>query len=637
MKVLEFHLNPKNKKDSIFKAFTFEPKKSEDQRKGNLYVAGELSHSTARNARLLEKISSLLKEEYYSLKASRGATSETLLKNAVKALNAFLEGEEKKGNIEWLGNLHLALWCCSATGGNSYYFHSTKSGGVTLLLSREKALVNLGKSIEQSHQTMNPVKVFGNIASGRVLPSDRIIVATRDLAEVLQKEKLFKDVAHFSTEKEFTGLWKAKEKLLSKVVGLLFFVLVEEPRYQQSAKKESPTVKKRPFPLVVLARSFLTKLSSFKFPMLTFSSYSFRLGDVITIGLFSVVMGVGLFFFRGERIRATREMNMALEKAQALESRAEVALGRKDEKNANLLLIEARNIVHPYTDSSSGAPEDFRSVQKRLEEKLLSLNKIEEIENPVVLFEIKTTETNLIPQRLLLAKGRLYAFNPFFSQMYSIDIELKTGKILQERRDLKRASVLAGSPIFFSDPNILLTLEDNGASKEVPLPLPSADFQADAMNAFQNSVYLLDARSGQIVQYAKALSGESFPVFWIDPNSAKNVKGAKAFAIDGNLWALYGSGEVQRYYKGLYQESVMPVVFPLIKEAAQIKTSASLPSLYVLDPSNNRVLVLSKFGDLVSQYTSPMFDNALDIAVSDDGKTLYVLNGFTIYGLELKL
>lgn len=626
MKVFEFHLNPKNKKDSIFKAFAFEPKKSEDQRKGNLYVAGELSHGTARNARLLEKISSLLKGEYYSSKAPKGATPETLLKNAVKSLNVFLEGEEKKGNIEWLGNLHLALWCCSATGADSYHFHSTKSGAVTLLLSRGKTLVNLGKSIEQSHQTMNPVKVFGNIASGRALPSDRIIVATKELAEILHKEKLFGDIARFSGEKEFTGLWKAKEKLLGKVAGLLFFVLVEEPRYQKNAAKETSAIQKEP----------LVKLSSFKLPMLTVSSHSFRLGDVITLGLFAVIMGIGLFFFRGEQIRTTKEMNMALEKVRTLESQANAALDRKDEKQANLFLIEAREIVRSYASASSDMPEDFEAADQRLEEKLFPLNKVERIENPVAMFDMKTAETNLIPQRLLFSQGNIYAFNPFFNQMYSIDVASKTGKILQERRNPKRASILSNLPVFFSEPNILSVHSSDGSSREVPLPLPSADFQADAFGAFQNSAYLLDSKSGQIAQYAKALSGESFPVFWIDPGSTKNVKGAKTFAIDGNLWVLYGSGEIQRYYKGMYQESIVPAVFPAIKEAAQIKTSAEFSLLYVLDSPNNRVLVLSKFGDLVSQYTSPKFDNALDIAISDDGKTLYVLNGFIIYEVDLR-
>ncbi|MBI2121167.1 MAG: hypothetical protein HYU05_00485 [Candidatus Wildermuthbacteria bacterium] len=630
MRVFEFHLNQKNKKDSVFKAYAFEPKKSEDKRKGNLYVVGELAHGTPRNARLFEAISSLLKEEYYSPKAPKGATQETLLKNAVKALNLFLEGEEKKGNIEWLGNLHLAIWCCSATGGNSYYFHSTKSGGITLLLFRGKTLVNLGRSIEQSHQTMNPVKVFGNIASGRVLPADRIVVATKDLAEVLLKEKLLERLAEYAGEKQFAALFKEKEKMFSKTAGLLFFVIVEEPRYQAKVQKQQEAQ--------AVDRSFkkilLPNFSMPKFPMLTVSRYSFPLGHVVTVGLFVALMGVGLFFFRGEQIRSSKEMDLALESVQTLEGQARTALERKDEKGAMLLLKKARSIIDPYVKPPSAA-EDFLVVQKRLEEKLFSLNNVKTIVEPEVLFTFNKEETNLIPQRLLLSSGRLYAFNPFFNQIYSIDSVSGTGKALQSQRALKRGGAMSGVPVFFADPNILVALAPDGSFKEMLLPLPSADFQADALEAFQNNAYFLDGRSGQIVQYAKAFSGESFPVFWIDPKSDKNVKDAKALAIDGNLWALFRSGEVQRYFKGLYQESIVPVVFPSIKEATQIKTSPAISALYILDASHARVIALSKFGDLIAQYTSPKFDNLLDIAVSEDGSTLYLLNGFTIYEIDL--
>jgi hypothetical protein len=44
---------------------------------------------------------------------------------------------------------------------------------------------------------------------------------------------------------------------------------------------------------------------------------------------------------------------------------------------------------------------------------------------------------------------------------------------------------------------------------------------------------------------------------------------------------------------------------------------------------------MTKYGELVNQYSSDKFNNLLDMSVSKDEKEIYLLNGLKVYKIEL--
>jgi len=67
----------------------------------------------------------------------------------------------------------------------------------------------------------------------------------------------------------------------------------------------------------------------------------------------------------------------------------------------------------------------------------------------------------------------------------------------------------------------------------------------------------------------------------------------------------------------------------------KIFTSATLPYLYLLEPVQKRIIILDKKGQIVKQFQSQKFDNLLDFAISENGKTIYLLNGLKVYKILL--
>jgi len=118
---------------------------------------------------------------------------------------------------------------------------------------------------------------------------------------------------------------------------------------------------------------------------------------------------------------------------------------------------------------------------------------------------------------------------------------------------------------------------------------------------------------------------------WLDSSTQKTLP-VKSFAIDGDIWILTKDNQIFRYYQGKYQEALDVFIWPPVKNLTKIFTSPQLPYLYLLEPEQKRIIVLSKKGEVVKQFQSEKFDQLLDFTVSPDGK-IYLLNNSKLYQL----
>jgi len=153
MKIFEFQFNPTVRKDRFFGAYSFNPPQEMPER-GSIYVVGELTNALPINSTLLDRLADVLQQEYYAPEKSTKQSASQRLKNALKKANSFLAEESKKGNVDWLGNLHFLLLLFAPVlrqdgaiaPGYTLYF--AKVGDVKLWMARSGSLVDAGKSIE---------------------------------------------------------------------------------------------------------------------------------------------------------------------------------------------------------------------------------------------------------------------------------------------------------------------------------------------------------------------------------------------------------------------------------------------------------------------------------------------------------
>jgi hypothetical protein len=627
MRVFEFYFNPKAQKNIFLKVFSVEPEKPKDKRKGNLYIVGQLSNALEANSSLLTRLAGRIQEEYYATQLP----PEKNLKAALRGANAFLAQEVKNGNVDWIGNLHIAvLLIVSQDGQDAFYF--TKSGSVKVWMTRKNTLADLGKNIEEKQS--HTAKVFGNVASGNLLGDDKIIVLTPELYDLCAKHNLIQDIAFLKDKRQFQELFKAQQKELSRISGILFTVLVEAPQDDTAADK--PVLMKLPNVQLPVMRFPRTQIIQRAQDLLRIPRVKMPTKTILLPVLLIAILAGGYMLFQDERNAAAQEAQIALEVAASLNAQADMALAEKNEKKANSLLQAAFKRIVPFMDIDTPSTEQLAILQEEIAKKLFEINNVKVLDEIKPIFTLPRKDTSLIPTKLLLVDEAIYFYNPFSSELLLYNMRGDTSQQFQVSRNIKHAAFVAHQVVLYVEPNTLLTLKENGSwSQETTLAQEFTEQAPEDVRGFSNSMYTLDEQSGEIIQYSNLLTQKgTAPVQWIHKQSQKRAQGAKTFAIDGDIWVLKPTGKLERYFKGLYRETIELDIFPALTSPIKLATHEDARYLFLLDTEYQRIIVTTKFGEVVAQYQSPAFDNMLDFGVSKDGSLIYVLSGNNVYRIS---
>ncbi len=628
MQVLELHFNPKAQKGVIFDTYCYEAENIYEKRLGNLYMAGQLSNIGIQNTQLLDNLASVIKGKYYTLSARSPGQS---LRESLKAANKFLADLVKKGNVDWLGNLDFAILALKQSQSKKrtfFTFNFTKVGKIKILLMRGGTMLEIGKDLEAQDLEPYPLKIFFNTASGRLQEDDRIIAVTSELFK--EKQDLIQKMAALKTfdEKELKELLKTGDapsllgfcflaNLVREASDPIALTLQEKPerfvwlnpvkcceaaisslaklfnrvnsaKYRLAAisllaklfdgvKKigELPRtlLRRIPLPRILFFRQFQKLLRRPKLAKIKLPKMKMP-KKVTLIPVLCFFLLVGFLIFKGERAKSLKIAQEILARAESKIVQAQSFLILEEKAKANLLFQEAWQEILPQANIGAPLEKKASQIKTSIEEELSLINKLEEIKSPKVL--------------------------PDF------DFE------------------------------------------KVRLPSPYLFVFSFSQNSF--AIYVLDANSGQIIKYPYTLFsglaptpkflvwGRGEPQFWLKPKNeqiekAPDISRAKSIAVDGSIWILFQDNSIGRYHAGFYQETLKLNLFPVLKKPTKIWTSPEHQELYLLEPKQNRIVILSKDGQIIKQYQSEAFNNLLDFAVSEDSKTIWLLNGLKVFTL----
>ncbi|MDO8265138.1 MAG: hypothetical protein Q7T34_02095 [Candidatus Parcubacteria bacterium] len=613
MQAFELHFNPKKVKgDIVFDSFCFEPENIIEKSFGNLYIVGQLSNVLPQNSHFLDDLANYIKQEYY-LKSQK--TPEQSLTDSLRKANEFLSNAVKDGNVNWMGNLDFF-----ALSIQNFVINFAKTGDISVLLFHDGEIIDMGSNLEyQDTQTLDPLKVFGNIASGKVLPGDKIAVLTPKILDFLKSQNLMEELALISEEKslkEFLSLHK--EELLEIYGTCLILIPGGDINQNEMINVRTPEIGSL-FKLTASLKNLLARCSSiiksligrlkslnlfknWKLPKIKIPNnislpkipklpnLKFNISDkeifkekLILILKFIIILIIGFLIFRGSAKREIPiEENLPSIESKMRQAENLVILHKDDE--ANILLQEALTDILILENKNRKLSENALDDKKTVMDNLDKLNNVAKIQNPEVFTDIG--DHIITPQKILLIGTNLLT-----------------------------------SELFFSKPNTLLFL-NSGQWQEQSL---SDDYEFADIALYGQNIYLLDSKNGEIIKFS-AVSNTSSN--WLEA-SAEKIIGAKSIAVDGNIWILTGDNKIDRYLKGKYMETLDLTVFPGLDNALRIRVSSGSPYLFIMD--NKRVVIMDKQGNLIKQYQSEAFDNLIDFEISPDGKEIHILNGNKIY------
>lgn len=594
MQIFEFHFNPGTKEEIAFDSFIYEPENIYEKRLGNLYMVGELKNILPSNSQFLNNLASTIKKEYY---LNLQKSPEQTLRDALRKANQFLDGLIEEGNVDWLGNLNFI-----ALTVENFVLNFTKIGNLEILLLREGEILNISQVPEQDIESYS-LKIFENIITGRLAAGDKIVILTKDIYEFFKNENLLKKLSLVYGEKEIKKIFKTKEKDLQELSGICFLVVMSE----EEKSKQTLTFQKKPIPLfkidlpVSLRKALQAGKESIRQALSSF---------LITLRKINLIP-----FLKKIRAPLSPKITFSTPKIEIPEIQT-----HRLKKNIILITALVLILFLGFFIFKREKEREKELIQANLEQ---IQEKITRAEGFLILKDER--QSNLLFQEawneiLPLAKQKTLLKDEISTLKGSIEKQLET---LNKIQRIDEPEIYSGA------------LPEQEQFKELNLKELPADFKVDLACSFHSNLYFLDKKTGKIIKYPYLKDSKwGAPRTWL--KSSERTVQAKDMAIDGNIWILNKDNAIDRYYAGIYQETLNFNFYPKLEYPTKIFTNFQLPYLYILEPQKNRIIIVDKTGEIIKQFQSDKFDNLKDFVVSEDGETIYLLNGPKIFQISFE-
>lgn len=238
-------------------------------------------------------------------------------------------------------------------------------------------------------------------------------------------------------------------------------------------------------------------------------------------------------------------------------------------------------------------------------------------------------DTNFIvsnPQfdRLFYSNEKLYLLDSTKGRIDILDPQNKSNQSLIISDSVKSTSRLLfnnGTPYLLKD-NKLFLVEKNNLTPKFDFNSSEFSINITDVNFWNGSLYVLDNQNQSIWKLTPNSTGFSAPQKWLK-NDLKLEIGANSFAIDGQVWVLNHSGQINPYTSGI-KDKFSPKQVINFSKTTSITTSPD-SDLIVFKDNTDYIYVFKKNGELNSKFNLSKL-KIVDITFNPIDKIIYFLS-----------
>ena len=352
---------------------------------------------------------------------------------------------------------------------------------------------------------------------------------------------------------------------------------------------------------------------------------------------FAFAASVGYLNFKKTRLE---KRQIYLNQVQAIEDKRAAAEGSmlyEDDAKAFTLLKGAESILNELYRNSKEERAKYEELKSALLESIKILQKINLVDAEL-LADLTTVQTSAQAVKLARLNDDLIAYGP--NDLFSYKLNLNTGQIDKISHQTISGLSAANTPkeqdkiIFLTADNTLAQYSPvSGTITALALPLDEGTSLSNLF-VYNQKIYSINTLGDQILRHSPTQLGFDKGAPWL--KSESDLSDAVSLAIDGDLFLLKANGEIYKFVSGVKQEFAVTGLDPALSNPAEIWTYNNVKNIYVLEPTNRRVVVLDKQGQLLQQYTQASWQSPTGMVVDEEKKVIYILDDNKIYrfGIE---
>jgi len=310
--------------------------------------------------------------------------------------------------------------------------------------------------------------------------------------------------------------------------------------------------------------------------------------------------------------------------------KAELLYGNRTAASTSLAQI--KEMLTNFPQETKEQQETFVELNNKYQEQLDVISNIARIENPE---EIKAFvgETNL--SNLVLLNNTLYLNDDSTKTIYALNpkdktVTTKSFANMSTISNLGKPQAENGNIYYFADRQLVLYNPESDKLERMEISSPPTT--ANVMGIFNNRFYIFDSSDNQVYRYNRSGNTLNARLAWLKfENKFTDVK---SLSLDGYVY-LIDNDTIIKFGGGRRQTFNLDIIEPPLANPNKIIATKDVDLLYVLESDKNRIVVFDKDGRFLTQYMSDQFTNLIDIDINEFNKKVYVLNGQTVYQIDM--
>lgn len=350
----------------------------------------------------------------------------------------------------------------------------------------------------------------------------------------------------------------------------------------------------------------------------------------LVIGVFLAVI-IGLFIYRtmsvrGEYLQVIVPLMLLSDEVQSVPAEN---IQEKREKSESLLKrLESTKIT--YNTNKRRLDELTQEVRTLAS----SISGEKNVVNLPVYYDFRLVQADFLASRGTREKGQSVFLDSAGKNIMNLDLlqkrhEKNTFSTLNSPKDI----TLSNGTTYFLDGNVVQSLPLRATEPEILTTL-SSEGEYAFLEAFGDNLYVVDKEKQQIWRLAQ--EKDASPSSWV--RSARGVDFSKitSLTINGSLWLGTSDGEIYKLTRG-ERENFSPLgLAEPFTSTLLLAANAEGENLAVVEPAQQRLVVLNKDGTYKLQVISENIGAVTDIFLSEDEKSVYLIAGSIVYLVEIE-
>lgn len=524
---------------------------------------------------------------------------------------------------------------------NSSIFLSSVSGKILYMIGKGEVSAYLKRQGK-----LSPLLSLGTsqLISGFLEEEDRLLFATKSLIDFLD-EDLSKalDIQTDVFEDEITARLGATNLSEDKIAGLIVEAeksqeeiipnIIQEEEQSQDYSQTFNFSSRR-----VLAKEIIQKLFERLLVLRTYFPKSNRGRLILAVALLLIVgLGVGYKYKLSRDYQKDTQFNQFLSSAKD-DFNAAKSLSTLSPSDAKLKLDQSKDEINKAL-SLKPKSSDALDLKKQIEENEASILQQVSISAFPLFLDMDLVKKNFHAEKMSMSAGKLLLMDPAVKTLVLVDISKKSNQILageDQLGDGKSFSLNGGMAFVYSKEKGVLRI-DTGSQKLTTIAKADTDLGGIAdIYGFAGNVYIVDSTKNQIWKYLPTQDGYSDKREYLTADTKIDLSNSLRMQIESSVYVLKQGGEILRFTRGVKDNFSIGGLDKGIKDPKSFFVSSETDNLYVLDSGNSRLVILTKTGGYKGQMSGDKFSSASDLAVDEQAKKVYLLDGSKIYTVDLK-